>query len=262
MNEKKQPYMKWYPRDWRGDGALRMCSFAARGLWADLLSLMHDEGEPYGHLRMNGKAPTSAQLSRMLGGTPREIDRIIAELEEAGVFSRDDDGIIFSRRMVRDKAKADLDKQNGGKGGNPDLKPKPNGPDNGGVNPQDKAHYQKPETITQKPEEKEGRARASRLPPDWTLPSDWKAEAVAKRDEHGMPPANLDLEAEKFANYWHGIAGQRGTKLDWRGTWINWTLRADAPRPNGVVPHERDHDEITNPFAVARARRLAGEPAG
>ncbi len=137
-DEKRQPWMKWYPRDWRGDGALRMCSFAARGLWADLLSLIHDHGAPYGHLTINGAAPTTAQLARMLGGSPREIDSLTAELEQAGVFNRSAVGAIVCRRMVRDKAKADRDRENGKGGGNPNVKGKDNAPDNAGVNPQDK----------------------------------------------------------------------------------------------------------------------------
>lgn len=132
--EKRQPFMKWYARDWRGDGALRMCGYGARGLWADLLSLMHDEGEPYGHLLINGLQPTGAQLARMLGGTAREIDGLMAELEGAGVFSRTEAGVIYSRRMIRDKAKADYDRENGKGGGNPRLKKKVKG----GVNPPDK----------------------------------------------------------------------------------------------------------------------------
>jgi hypothetical protein len=63
----------------------------------------------------------------------------MGELAEAGVFSLDDDGTIFSRRMRKDIAKAETDKANGKKGGNPAVK--------GGVNPlvngEDKA--QKPE---------------------------------------------------------------------------------------------------------------------
>src|ERR1700748_3660712 len=104
-DQKRFPYMKWYARDWRGDGALRGCSFAARGLWADILTIMHDEGEPYGYLRINGADPDSMKLGRMLGGTPREIERLLSELESAGVFSRTNDGTIFSRRVVRDRAK-------------------------------------------------------------------------------------------------------------------------------------------------------------
>ena len=139
--EKRNPYMKWYARDWRGDGSLRMCSFAARGLWADLLSIMHDEGEPYGHLSINGSTPTLAQIARMVGSTSKEVGKLLSELELAAIFSRTQNGVIYSRRMVRDKAKEAEDRQNGKGGGNPNLKP----PDNRGVNPQDKAHSQKPE---------------------------------------------------------------------------------------------------------------------
>jgi hypothetical protein len=48
------------------------------------------------------------------------------------VFSRDADGTIYSRRMRRDAERAEEDKKNGKKGGNPKLKD--------GVNPPDKAH--------------------------------------------------------------------------------------------------------------------------
>lgn len=140
-DQKRYPYIKWYARDWRGDGALRGCSFAARGLWADLLSVMHDEGEPYGHLRINGTDPDIARLGRMLGGSVREIEKLLAELEMAGVPSRTPEGTIYSRRMVRDKAKADADKENGKGGGNPKLKHK----DNTGVNPSVKAQIPEPE---------------------------------------------------------------------------------------------------------------------
>ena len=44
MSKAARPWMKWYPADWRSDPGLRMCSFAARGLWADLLALMHEQG--------------------------------------------------------------------------------------------------------------------------------------------------------------------------------------------------------------------------
>lgn len=143
MTEKRFPYMKWYARDWRGDGALRGCSFAARGLWADILTIMHDEGDPYGHLRINGTDPDASKLGRMLGGTAREIEKLLSELCAAGVFSRTAAGTIFSRRMVRDRAKAEADKKNGKGGGNPKLKDK----DNGGVNPPDKAHIPLPEPV-------------------------------------------------------------------------------------------------------------------
>lgn len=138
-----QPWMKFYPADWRADPGLRMCGYAARGLWADMLSLMHF-GEPYGHLTVAGKQPTAKQLSGILGGSPAEVERLTAELEQAGVFSRSANGLIYSRRMVRDKERAQTDSKNGKRGGNPKLNG--NGtapitsPPNPGVNPPDKAH--------------------------------------------------------------------------------------------------------------------------
>jgi hypothetical protein len=115
------PWLKFYPTDWRGDAALRSVSFAARGLWMDMLTLMH-EAEPYGHLIVNGRAPAISRLARMLGGGLEEVTQLLDELEEEGVFSRTEDGTIYSRRMVRDYAKAARDKANGGTGGNPNIK--------------------------------------------------------------------------------------------------------------------------------------------
>ena len=151
------PWFKFYPSDWRGDAGLRQCGFAARGLWIDLLTIMH-EAEPYGHLIVNGKPQDARKIAAMLGGTERQVAALLAELEEAGVFSRTEDGTIFSRRMLKDKAKSERDRANGKRGGNPeltaakDVKVNPGG--NGGVNPQDngvdKAHI--PEARYQKKE--------------------------------------------------------------------------------------------------------------
>jgi hypothetical protein len=172
-DDRRQPWIKWYPADWRADPRLRICSYAARGLWADMISLMH-EAEPYGHLLIAGMAPTPKQLASVLGGSEREVKALLMELQQAGVFSLNDDDVIYSRRMVRDKAKADVDKSNGGKGGNPRLKGTHNAEDNGGVNPEDKA--QRLEARRDSPERKkdsEAKASGANAP---ASPIDLKAE--------------------------------------------------------------------------------------
>ena len=58
-----KPWLKFYPADWRADPRLRMCSLAARGLWIELMSYMH-EGEPYGHLTIDGVPPPTTAASR------------------------------------------------------------------------------------------------------------------------------------------------------------------------------------------------------
>ena len=111
-------FMKFYPSDWRADPALRMCSLAARGLWMEILCLMND-AEPRGTLRVNGKALSGPQLAMLVGDG--QIASLLDELDQAGVFSRDDDGTIYSRRMVRETEKAKTDREFGNQGGNPKL---------------------------------------------------------------------------------------------------------------------------------------------
>jgi hypothetical protein len=95
-----QPWMKFYPRDWRADEKLRVCSLAARGLWMEMLALMHGS-ERYGHLLINGKAPTDAQLAVLAGAPSPQVVDLLGELEEAGVFSRSASGAIYSRRITK-----------------------------------------------------------------------------------------------------------------------------------------------------------------
>jgi hypothetical protein len=114
------PWMKFYPQDWRSDERLRMCSLAARGLWIEMLCLMH-RSEQYGLLLISGKAPTDAQLAVQAGCSADQIPDLLAELEQADVFSRTRKGVIYSRRMMRDEKKAQNARKNGAKGGNPNL---------------------------------------------------------------------------------------------------------------------------------------------
>ncbi len=102
----RRPYFQFYPADWRDDTGLRMCSLAARGLWWEVLCIMH-HCEPYGHLVSAGVAITPTELVRMVGENRKNINRWLAELEKNHVFSRNDDGIIYSRRMVRDGQQRD-----------------------------------------------------------------------------------------------------------------------------------------------------------
>lgn len=137
------PWLKFYPSDWRSDPALRMCSIAARGLWMEMLCVMHENG---GDLAINAKGLTPRQLANLAGCGVDEVDTLLSELEDAGVFSRRADGTIYSRRMIRDAEKAETDKANGSKGGNPRLRK--------GVNPSDNVEdkAQKPEARSQIPE--------------------------------------------------------------------------------------------------------------
>jgi len=111
----KRPAFQFYPKEWIWDQGLRECSVAARGLWVDMLCLMH-EGEPYGHLTTSGDL-----LLRVTGLTAKQYAALLDELEARGVFSRTDTGGIFSRRMVRDEGRRIEGAAFGSQGGNPAL---------------------------------------------------------------------------------------------------------------------------------------------
>ncbi len=128
-SQQKLPYFPFYAGDWMKDTSLRSVSIAARGLWFEMLCLMH-ESERRGFLQINGKPPTLEQLARMTGCSTEEASRCLLELETALVFSTTNDGIIYSRRMKRDEEKRRNAIKNGKLGGNPKLKE--------GVNPRDK----------------------------------------------------------------------------------------------------------------------------
>jgi hypothetical protein len=98
----KRPAFQFYPADWRKDTALQLCSIGARGLWWEMICLMH-EAVPYGHLVSSGKPVDLKDLSRLVGEVPKTVERYLDELRSREVFTVTEDGIICSRRMVRDE---------------------------------------------------------------------------------------------------------------------------------------------------------------
>ena len=169
------PWMKFYPSDWRADPALRMCCLAARGLWMEMLALMH-EATPRGSLIVNGKPVTSPMLASLTGATVSEVETLTVELEENGVFSRKKNGVIFSRRIERDENKARKNRDNGKLGGNPTLC------NNEKKEASDKAHGSLPESRSQKPEIEEGTNVPSRADDEWltfdTVQKSWNQLAA------------------------------------------------------------------------------------
>lgn len=97
----KTPYINLFVNDWLADAALRVCSLEARGLWIDMLCMMRQSDRP-GFLMTGSKQTTDAQLARAVGVSEDDVFHLLTELEESGVFSRDESGTIFCRRMVRE----------------------------------------------------------------------------------------------------------------------------------------------------------------
>lgn len=116
-----QPFIKFFPADWEADAQLMSCSLAARGLWLHMMRVMH-EADPYGFfVGRSGETVDLIAFAHRINAKPQEVRRCMTELEKEGVFSRDDDGRIFCRRMVRTRAKSLAASEWGKDGGSPLL---------------------------------------------------------------------------------------------------------------------------------------------
>lgn len=212
-----RPWLKFYPTDWRADPALRSCSVAARGLWMELLCLMH-EASPRGWLLINGRSVSDRQIASLAGSSIDEVAACLKELEEAGVFSRDGNGDIYSRRMHRDEEKAALDKANGATGGNPALK----GGDNPPGNKPDKAQI--PESRDQDTSLRSVAREPKTARRKTSIERDWQISEKNREDagRYGVAGAQLGIEVEKFRDH-HLKTGS--VFKDWDAAWRTWCQR-------------------------------------
>jgi len=255
-----QPWMKFYPRDWRGDQALRAVSVAARGFWMECLCIMH-EAKPYGHLVLNGESVEGEILARMTATTAEETSTLLAELHKAGVASITGRGVVFSRRMIKDAERAKKGKKSAQKRwAQPLEKQQKNDGPNGSAN--GSPTTQKPETRYQK-EKREPKGspkktkRGTRISDDWKLPDEWCNWAIGE----GLPFAAVLNQAEQFHDYWLAKSGKDATKVDWLATWRSWIRnhkkwnkeRANG-RSSGAKSNATDN-HLAGIDAALRARR-------
>lgn len=130
--EDHYPWTKWYWQDYLSDENLSDCSLAAQGLWMRMLGYMA-RSEKRGYLLLNGNQKESKSLaeqkqieSKVLAKRTHTeeqvIEQLLNELEENRVFSRDENGVIFSRRLVREAELSKIRSEAGRKGGRPSLR--------------------------------------------------------------------------------------------------------------------------------------------
>jgi hypothetical protein len=228
------PWLKFYPRDWRGDQALRAVSIAARGLWIEMLCIMH-EASPYGHLILAGRAVSNDVLARVSGLGVDECGPLLSELENAGVLSRTRKGVIYSRRMVKDNSRAEKGRKSvakrWGQGVEKTLeKPAPN-----------RSPNRVP--ITQKPEarEKTKETLVKKLLPDDWQPKPFGIEAESRKIVDAWPPGEAKRQVEAFKAHHRGN-GNRWK--DWQDAWQTWVLNSvkfGRLRPSAEPTNYLDH---------------------
>lgn len=233
----KYPAFWFYPGDWMKDTDLRAVSVAARGLWIDCLCLMW-ESDKRGYLVLSsGRAATAEQIARMTGNTPECVAELVKELEECGVASRTEEGVLFSRRMVRDESKRRKCSKAGKKGGgNPRLKTF-KGSSKGHVKGESKGG---PKRITEDVYETEtsmSEGRRGRFSP----PSLEEVQAYCDERKNG-------ISGSEFVDYY----AARGWKLngqsmkDWKAcvrTWEKRNGRTNTAQRNPSLRHPDDAEQ-------------------
>src|SRR5580698_9241899 len=99
----KLPAIQFYPGDWKKDLGIQALSYHDRGVWFEMLMLMH-ESERRGVLLLNGQAMTDDMLARVLGLDKQILTTTLTTLLTYGVTSREPEtGAFCSRRMMRDE---------------------------------------------------------------------------------------------------------------------------------------------------------------
>ncbi len=96
-----RPSFQFYPNDWLSEPGLRVCSLEAKGLWIEIMCIAQKNSKR-GLLQANGQHISNKQLAKAVGETEEKVNTVIAELENAKVFSRLDDSTIYCRRMYRE----------------------------------------------------------------------------------------------------------------------------------------------------------------
>ena len=67
------------------------------------------------------------------------------------------------------------------------------------------------------------------------LPSDWKPDEVSLAFcQAERPDLQVESVAARFRDYWTGVPGTKGRKLDWPATWRNWVRSENAPKGGQV----------------------------
>jgi len=112
------PFQQWFWTDWFGDADVQALDHSSRCVWFEMLGRMWESSER-GVLLIGGNIPTEKQLARSLGfgSDINSMACAISEIESLGLFSRREDGAIFSRRIIREISISEAKSNAGSKGG-------------------------------------------------------------------------------------------------------------------------------------------------
>lgn len=213
------PYIPFYTSDFLG-GTSGMTA-ATKGVYITLLCLMYEVEGPLGQSWDTLARRSGCTLPAFKKAVQALVDDDKIEVSDAGIWSEKCAKHITKRCERSNSAKA------AAKTRWEKTEQKQGVPDANAKQPQCQPE---PEPESYKKKEPNGslQKKGSRLPSDWVLPKtlgEWAVENGLTRDE-------VRREADTFKDYWIGVPGQKGVKLDWAATWRNWIRKRikDDPR--------------------------------
>ena len=114
----KLPAIQWYVGDWRKDSCVQALDYEARGVWFEMLMIMHELPAP-GLWSLNGTDPMPDETAaRLLGVGVAKAKQIFKRLIANGVAKRQQNtGILYNARMLRDNDLRKRRAEFGSKGG-------------------------------------------------------------------------------------------------------------------------------------------------
>lgn len=172
-----------------------------------LLGIANHEGD-------GGAFPSVATLAKYTGTTPRYVNKLMVELQEAGELDIDPlAGPNFTNiYRVKVTCPEDCDRSFNHRGGEPQFRGGMNHSSGGGVN----YSSAKPSLEPSFKPERLGR----RLDEGWE-PSSELLEWAAKE----FPDVDVKMQTEAFVDYWVSKSAH-AMKKDWDRTWKNWIRNA------------------------------------
>lgn len=221
------PFFQFYPSDWLA--GTRGLTAAETGVYITLVAMMYEN---------EGPVPDDAKrLARLCGSTPAAFKKAIDGLVSTGKITVDERG-FFNRRVEIEIEKRSEKRASASASANARWKKTQQNQYKDDANASEtqceRNANQKPDTREEKEEANaSSKKRGSRLPADWHLPKAWGEWAVSSG---GMAEDEVRREADRFRDYWLGVPGQRGVKLDWLATWRNWISKAVDDRRRRVAP--------------------------
>ena len=211
-NSGRLPAFQFYPADWRKDPGVQSLDFETRGIWWEIICLLHESDER-GVLLLNGQPMPEDALCRLLGLDNQKLTTALTTLLTYGVAKRrESDNAIYSKRMVADENLRQIRKLAGSKGGNPAL-----------------LNQKTTTRVKQKPTPSSSSSISSSSKGTCTL-----EEAKAFAIELGLP----ETDGESCFHKWTGngwMNGQNRVK-DWKATIRSWHAAGYLPSQKGGKP--------------------------